>query len=155
MQRLTLHEATPKIKAYCAYQERCHNEVKQKLYGYGLYTREVDQLMAMLIEENYLNEERFARMFAGGKFRMKAWGRIKITQELKRRKISPYLIRVAMKEIDPDVYQQRLSQLAEKKWASLKGKKIEKTAKTTQFLMQKGFELPLIQSTLTAMQEEA
>jgi len=154
MQRLSLQEATPKIKAYCAYQERCHDEVKQKLYGYGLYTRDVDRLMADLIQENYLNEERFARLFAGGKFRMKGWGRIKITQELKLRKVSAYLIRVALKEIEPAAYQATLDKLAGKKWSTLKGKTIEKAAKTTRFLMQKGFELPLIQATVAALSQQ-
>ena len=152
MQRLSLQEAVPKIKAYCAYQERCHNEVKQKLYGYGLYGREVDQLMADLIQENYLNEERFARLFAGGKFRMKGWGRIKITQELQCRKVSEYNIRTAMKEINAIEYQKTLEKLAAQKWDMLQGKKIEKAAKTTRFLMQKGYELPLIQEVVSDLQ---
>ena len=149
--RLTPQQASSKIKAYCAYQERCHHEVRQKLYGYGLYTQQVDQLIADLIEENYLNEARFARLFAGGKFRMKSWGRIKITQELKLRKVSPYNIRMGMKEIDPEDYQQTLQKLAVKKWAELKGKRIEKTAKTINFLMHKGYELPLIQDVVSAL----
>lgn len=150
-QRLTPKQAALKIKAYCAYQERCHQEVKQKLYGYGLYTAEVDQLIADLIEQNYLNEERFARLFAGGKFRMKSWGRIKITQELKLRKVSAYNIRMAMKEIEPEDYRLTMQKLAEKKWADLKGKRIEKSAKVIRYLMQKGFELPLIQDIVTAL----
>lgn len=149
--RLTPQQASIKIKAYCAYQERCHHEVRQKLYGYGLYSQQVDQLIADLIEQNYLNEERFARLFAGGKFRMKSWGRIKITQELKLRKVSAYNIRMAMKEIEPEAYHETLQKLAEKKWAELKGKRIEKTAKTTHYLMQKGFELPLIQDIVGAL----
>lgn len=154
MQRLSLQEAAAKIKTYCAYQERCHDEVRQKLYGFGLYSKEVDQLIADLIQENYLNEERFARLFAGGKFRMKDWGRIKITQELRLRKVSDYNIRAAMKEISPADYQATLDKLVGKKWNGLKGKKIEKTAKTTRFLMQKGYELTLIQATIARLQEE-
>ncbi|UAY57111.1 regulatory protein RecX [Arachidicoccus terrestris] len=154
MQRLSLPEAAAKIKTYCAYQERCHDEVRQKLYGFGLYSKEVDQLIADLIQENYLNEERFARLFAGGKFRMKDWGRIKITQELRLRKVSDYNIRAAMKEISPDAYQATLDKLAGKKWENLKGKKIEKAARTTRFLMQKGYELTLIQATIARLQEE-
>ena len=152
-QRLSVQEASTKIRAYCAYQERCHDEVKQKLYGYGLYSRDVDQLMADLIEENYLNEQRFAVLFAGGKFRMKSWGRIKINQELKLRKVSEYNIRMALKEIPETDYQKTLKKLAEKKWTSLSGKKIEKAAKTTRYLMQKGFELPMIQKVMTGLQE--
>lgn len=151
-QRLSVQEASTKIRAYCAYQERCHDEVKQKLYGYGLYGREVDQLLADLIEENYLNEERFARLFAGGKFRMKAWGKMKIVQELKLRRVSEYNIRMAMKEIPDMDYQGCLEQLAAKKWGTLSGKKIEKAAKTTRYLMQKGYELPLIQKAVGLLQ---
>lgn len=154
MQRLSLQEAAVKIKTYCAYQERCHDEVRQKLYSFGLYNKEVDQLIADLIQENYLNEERFARLFAGGKFRMKDWGRIKITQELRLRKVSDYNIRAAMKEISPTDYQATLDKLVGKKWDGLKGKKIEKAAKTTRFLMQKGYELTLIQATIARLQEE-
>lgn len=154
MQRLTPKEAFQKIKAYCAYQERCHDEVKQKLYGYGLYGRDVDQLMADLIQENYLNEERFARLFAGGKFRMKSWGRVKITQELKQKKVSAYNIRLAMKEIEQEVYIKELDKLTQKKWATLTGKKVEKAAKTTRFLLQKGYEWPLIQASLAELQEK-
>ena len=152
-QRLSVQEAAVKIKAYCAYQERCHDEVRQKLYGYGLYSREVDQLLADLIEENYLNEQRFAILFAGGKFRMKSWGKIKITQELQLRKVSAYTIKMALKEITDTDYQQTLEKLAEKKWAGLTGKKVEKAARTIRYLMQKGYELSLIQNVVNRLQE--
>ncbi|HEV8079593.1 MAG TPA: hypothetical protein VGP43_02700 [Chitinophagaceae bacterium] len=76
--KLTKEQALPKIKLYCAYQERCHKEVKEKLYSLGLYKKDVEQLISQMIEENYLNEERFAIQYAGGKFRMNKWGRIKI-----------------------------------------------------------------------------
>ena len=154
MQRLSLKEAKQKICSFCAYQERSHFEVKQKLFSYGLYANEVDQVLADLIEENFLNEERFAKMFAGGKFRMKGWGRVKISQELKFKKVSPYNIRIALREIDPVDYQEVLDKLAEKKWKSLKGRKVEKAAKTTRFLMQRGFELPLIQDSIASLTQE-
>lgn len=153
-QRLTPQQAAQKIRAYCAYQERCHEEVKRKLYGFGLYGSDVDQLIADLIQEDYLNEERFARLFAGGRFRMKSWGRIKITQELKLRKVSSYIIRMAMREIPEADYQARLEKLARTKWDSLAGKKIVKAAKTTQYLMQKGYELPLIQQVVARLQQD-
>ena len=78
-QKFTPQQALPKAKHYCAYQERCHSEVKEKLYGFGLNTKEVDQILSTLIEENYLNEERFAIQFSGGHFRSKKWGRVKIS----------------------------------------------------------------------------
>jgi regulatory protein len=80
--RLSPKEALVKIQSYCAYQERSHKEVKNKLFEYGLYASEVDELISNLIVDGFLNEERFAKAFAGGKFRIKKWGRLKIQQEL-------------------------------------------------------------------------
>ena len=89
-------QALSKIKQYCSYQERCHEEVKQKLSDFGLSQYEIGQILGILIEENFLNEERFAIQFAGGKFRMKHWGKLKIRQELRQRKVSEYCIKIAM-----------------------------------------------------------
>lgn len=142
-------QALQKIRHFCAYQERCHAEVREKLHGYGLYKTEVETILTQLIEENYLNEERFAEQFAGGKFRIKQWGRIRIQYALKQKKVSDYSIRKAMKTIDEDDYIHTLEKLAKLKWNSLKGEQaISKQAKTTQYLMQKGFELPLIQQAI-------
>jgi regulatory protein len=121
--KLTKSQALPKIKQYCAYQERCHQEVKEKLYSFGLYKNDIDQLIAQLIEENYLNEERFAQHYAGGKFRMKHWGRNKIKQALKQKQVSDYCIKKAMKEIDDEVYMKTLHKLAEQKLKTLKGER--------------------------------
>lgn len=145
MQRLGIEQATQKIKAFCAYQERCHYEVKEKLYGFGLYGKQVDEILALLITENYLNEERFARHFAGGRFRMKGWGRIKIANELKFKKVSPYLIKTALQEIDEDAYLQTLEKLAVKKWQSLPSEPLfVRQGKTIRYLLQKGFENQLV-----------
>jgi regulatory protein len=144
-QRLTKEQALPKIKQYCAYQERCHQEVKDKLYGYGLYKNDVELLISQLIEENYLNEERFARHFASGKFRIKQWGRRKIIYGLKEKNVNPYCIKLGMKEIDEMEYEKVLFVLAEKKWASLKGEQhIVREVKTRNFLAQRGFENELV-----------
>ena len=147
---LTKSIATPKIKHYCSYQERCHSEVKEKLYGFGLNRAEVDELMSMLIEENYLNEERFAIQYAGGKFRMNHWGRNKIRQGLKQRQISDYCIKKAMKEIDEDEYLKLLNKLSEQKLATLKSEKnlFIKKRKLQDFLLQRGFESELIREIL-------
>jgi regulatory protein len=83
-------KAWQKIKHYCAYQERSHAEAREKLYSFGLYRQEVETLLSQLIEENYLNEERFAVAFAGGKFRMKQWGKTKIKYELQQKRVSAY-----------------------------------------------------------------
>ncbi|HEU0227211.1 MAG TPA: regulatory protein RecX [Arachidicoccus soli] len=149
IQKLTPAQALQKIKIFCAYQERSHQEVKDKLYGFGLYRMEVENILAELISENYLNEERFAKMFAGGKYRMKQWGRIKIINELKLKRVSPYNINIAIHEIDENDYLQTLEKLALKKWQSLKADQyILREVKTTKYLMQKGFEVNLIKTAL-------
>lgn len=149
MQPLTPSQALQKIKTYCAYQERSHQEVKDKLYGFGLYKKDVEPIMAELIEENYLNEERFAQMFVGGKFRIKQWGRIKIINELKQKKVSPYNIKIALREIDEPTYLQTLEKMALKKWESLRADQyIVREEKTTKYLMQKGYEINLIREVL-------
>lgn len=100
--------ALRKAESYCAYQERCQQEVRDKLYEWGLWKNAVENIIAKLIQDNFLNEERFAKAYAGGKFRIKKWGKVKIKLELKKRKISDYCIRQAMKEIDGPDYEKEL-----------------------------------------------
>lgn len=143
---LTKEQAFQKAKHYCGYQERSHNEVKEKLYSLGLWKKDVEETISKLIEENYLNEERYAIAFAGGKFRMKHWGKVKIKYELQQKKISAYCIKKAIKEIDEDAYKKTFSKLAAEKWKSLKSEKniFIRKRKAQDYLMQKGFEHDLI-----------
>ena len=113
----TREQALQKLQRYCAYQDRCHAEVRTKLLSLGIYGDDLEEIIVELIGENYLNEERFARSYARGKFRFKCWGRIRITQELKSRRISDYLIRKALEEIDETEYRQALYDLLDKKLA--------------------------------------
>jgi regulatory protein len=145
--QLSKEQALQKLRHYCSYQERCHAEVKEKLYSFGLYKQVVEECISQLIEENYLNEERFAVAFAGGKFRVKHWGRKKIQQELKQKRVSEYCIRKALQEIDQEQYIKTLDKLASKKWSSIKGQGITrfvKNQKTTVWLLQRGYEPELI-----------
>ncbi len=141
-QTFTPEQSVPKIKQYCAYQERCHSEVRDKLYSFGLHKNEVEEIISNLITENYLNEERFAIHFAGGKFRMKQWGKIKIKQALKYKQVSDYCIRKALKEIDGNDYKKTFQKLAEQKLKTLKSEKniFIKKRKLQDFLLQKGYE---------------
>ncbi|HEV7620567.1 MAG TPA: regulatory protein RecX [Flavisolibacter sp.] len=142
---LTKEQAVQKLRHYCGYQERSHYEVKQKLWELGVYRSEHDEIISGLIEDGYLNEERFAKAFAGGKFRMKDWGRKKIYSALKERQISDYNINKAMKEIDEEAYQKKLKELTEKKYASLKSEQyLVRKKKTMDYLLQKGYEPDLI-----------
>lgn len=149
-QTFTPEQSLPKIKQYCAYQERCHAEVRDKLYSFGLRKPEVEQIISELITENYLNEERFAIHFAGGKFRMKQWGKIKIKQALKAKQVSDYCIKKALKEIDSKEYQKTFQKLAEQKLKTLKSERniFIKKRKMQDFLLQKGFETQMIQQEL-------
>ncbi len=140
------------IYRYCNYQERCHQEVKNKLYELGANTTEVNELMAELIESGLLNEERFALSFVRGKFRSKYWGKIRITHELRQRRISDYLIRKALKELDLSEYFARAVWLAERKMESLKGaNSFEMRAKVFKYLLSKGYESSLIQEVLESI----
>lgn len=148
--KLTPQQALQKIKHYCAYQERSHEEVKQRLYSFGLRTIEVDPILARLIEEDYLNEERFARLFAGGRFRMKQWGRVKIRLALRQRNVSEYCIRKGLSEIPDNEYLHTLRRLFTAKWNALKGEKnlLVKKRKALDALLQKGFERDLVMDLL-------
>ena len=135
-----------KIRHYCSYQERNHVETRDKLYSFGLYKHEVETLLSRLIEENYLNEERFAIAFAGGKFRMKQWGRVKIKYELQQKRISPYCIKKAIASIPEDDYASTLEKLYKAKLLTLKSERniFVKKTKVRNYLMQKGYEPAMI-----------
>lgn len=130
------------IKYYCAYQERSHNQVKKKLYEIGGVSKDdVEDLIGTLIEENYLNEERYAKAYAGGKFRIKKWGRQKIIQGLKKQYVSAYCIKKALAEIDENEYKKNLNKAFDQKKVSLKSdkNKFSRMTKMKSFLVQKGY----------------
>ena len=146
IKKLSWEQALPQVKQFCVYRERCHSEVKEKLYALGLYKNDVEQLMAQLIEENYLNDERFAIQYAGGKFRMNQWGRVKIKYALRQKQVSDYSIKKGLKEISESDYKKTLQKLAEQKLKTLKGEKniFVKKKKLQDYLLQKGYEGELV-----------
>jgi regulatory protein len=131
---------------YCQYQERCHSEVRNKLYESGFATPDVEQQISALIEAGLLNEERYARAYARGKFRMMQWGREKIKQQLKARKISAYCIRKGLEEIDETEYENTLNKISSKKWQEYKKEKHPaiRKSKLYRYLIQKGYERELV-----------
>ncbi len=143
---LSKDQTLQKAKQYCAYQERCHSEVKEKLYGFGLYKKDVEELLSVLIEENYLNEERFAIQYAGGKFRMKQWGKVKIKYALKQKQVSEYCIKKALAAIGEPDYTRTLEKLFDQKLKTLRSEKniFIKKRKLQDNLIQKGFEPALV-----------
>jgi regulatory protein len=152
-QYFSKEEALQKAKHYCAYQERCHSEVKEKLYSFGMNKKEVDELLSELISENYLNEERFAILYAGGKFRIKQWGKIKIKYSLKQKQISEYCIKKALAAIDERDYNKTLEKLFDQKLKTLKAEKniFTKKRKLQDYLMQKGFENDLVRKLIASV----
>ena len=137
--------ALQKMQRYCAFQERCHSEVRQKLLELSVYGDTLEEIIAELIADNYLNEERFARSYARGKFRTKAWGRNRIKQELKMRRVSEYCIRKGLEEIEEDDYLATLEKVIHKKLEELRGEDLfTAQQKTAQYAMRKGYESELI-----------
>ncbi len=141
---LTPEMAELKIKQWCAYQERSQNETSNKLYEYGLKKEEVEHIIASLISENFLNEERFALALAGGKFRIKHWGKIKIKIELRKHKISDYSIAKALNTINEDDYLKTITLVLEKKLRQTKSKDKQKLFYgTLNYAVSRGFERDL------------
>ena len=145
MKTYSVHEALEKLRHYCAYQERCHKEVKDKLYSMQMIPDAVEQIIGTLVAENYLNESRFAQQFAHGKFSIKHWGKLRITRELKARAISDYDIRKALLTIDEESYLEKISSISSKKWQQLAGNTLQvRKQKLYQYLAYRGWEKHLI-----------
>ncbi len=148
----TLKEATKKLEGYCAYQERCHQEVNQKLCEMGMIPEAIDQIIAHLIKENYLNEERFAQSFARGKFNIKKWGKNRISNELEQRHISKYNIKTALKEINDETYLDTLAALAEKRLEAIKeANKQKRRKKLADYLLYRGWESHLVYAKISEL----
>lgn len=150
---LTPEKARLKIFRFCSYQERSHNEVRQKLFQYGLRQSDVELIITELITAGFLNEERFARAYAGGKFRMKKWGRIKIQNELEFRGLTKNCIKSGMQEIDEDDYRKSLEELLLKKSTALNAVSDQfiRRDKIANYGIQKGFEPELVWQIIKAL----
>ena len=141
----TIKTAIPKLEHYCAYQDRCHEEVIQKLRSMKMDSDEIDAIIVHLIASNFLNESRFACSFARGKHRIKHWGKIRIVNELKFRKISQYNINLALKEITTEEYEATFHNLAEQNWESIReSNPLKKRKKFCDYVLRKGFESNLV-----------
>ena len=149
----TIKEAIQKLEHYCAYQDRCHEEVEQKLRSMKMNSEEIDQIMAHLINDNFLNEERFACSFARGKHRIKHWGKIRITNELKFRGINQTLINIALKEISPEEYYDTFETLANRHWESIREtNSLKKRKKFCDYMLRRGFESNLVYEKLRELE---
>ncbi len=141
----SVQEATKKMERYCAYQERCHKEVTEKLSAMNMIPEAIDQIVGHLIQENFLNEERFAKAFARGKFNIKKWGANRIIRELKFRCISAYNIKSALAEIQNEDYLKTFDELAKKRLSQIKETNtFKKKKKLSDYLLYRGWESHLV-----------
>lgn len=141
----TVDEATRLLESYCAYQERCHKEIEQKLYDLKMIPEAKEKIILHLMQHDFLNEERFSKAFVRGKFNIKKWGRIRLINELKFKNISAYNIKSALKEINDNDYINTLQEIAEKKSPLIKEANLyKKRNKLSTFLISKGFESSLV-----------
>ncbi|MGB5359941.1 regulatory protein RecX [Eudoraea sp.] len=148
----TINEAQKKIERYCAYQERCHLEVTTKLRAMRMIPEAIDLITTHLIQNNFLNEERFSRSYARGKFNIKNWGKGKIVSELKRRNISKYNIKLAMEEIDEEDYAKKLDLIARKRLIQIKEGSLQKRRKKlADYLLYRGWEMNLVYSKISEL----
>ena len=152
--RYSLQQAMEKGRAYCTFQERCHQEMRDRLYSWGQHKDDVENTIAALIEDDFLNEERFAKAYARGKFRMKKWGRNKIVHQLKTRQVSDHCIRVGVAEIDDTEYHETLAGLVDKKMRSMnEPNEFIKKDKVSKYLIGRGFEADLVGEELKRSQD--
>ena len=146
---MILGEARVKAANYCAYQERTQQQVRDKLYSLGLRPDDVEEVLTSLITENFINEERFAKSFASGKFRLKKWGKVKIRFHLQELGLSEYCIKKGLEEIDEKEYFETLNDMVEKKLDRTKDENIYKLNwKVADYLINKGYEPELVWETL-------
>ncbi|MCG9791755.1 regulatory protein RecX [Flavobacterium algicola] len=149
----TIREAVKKLEHYCAYQDRCHQEVISKLWEMQLDENEKQEVIAQLINDKFLNEERFARSFARGKHRIKHWGKNRITNELKMKGINQTLIKIALKEIEEE-YDENFDQWTERFWELLfENNKLKKRKKFCDYFLRRGFESFLIYDKVTQLEK--
>ncbi|HXU27437.1 MAG TPA: regulatory protein RecX [Bacteroidia bacterium] len=151
----TPEQALIKIRDWCAYQERCQQEARDKLYDYGLKTDDVENIIAQLVNENFINEERFAIAFAGGKFRIKRWGKVKIKQELKAKRVSDYCIKKGLAVIDNTDYINTLKKVLTLKSKSITEKNfLKKKQKLVRYALSKGYEQDIVFDLLKSQEED-
>jgi len=145
----TVDELQSKMEQYCVYQDRCHQEIERKMKEYQMIPEAKEKILLHLMRHDFLNEERFSKSFARGKFRIKNWGKQRIIRELKIKNISSYNIKTALKEIDEELYVKTIEKIAASKKNTIKESNLfKKKKKIYDYLYRKGYESSLIQETI-------
>ena len=148
------HLALIKMQSWCAYQERSQQDARDKLYELGMWPEAVENIIVQLIQDNFLNEERFAMTFARGKFTIKKWGRIKIKQELKQKRVSDYCLKKALAQIDETEYINTLKKIIDSKSKLIKEpNKLKFQYKLMNYALSKGYEKDLVFDVLNNNEE--
>lgn len=147
-------EVKHKIEQWCAYRDRCHKEVYDKLRKYGLDDEDTNALIAHLIEYQFLDEQRYAESFVSGKYRIKRWGKKKIYMHLRQKDVPKRIIESALATIDEKVYRENIETLAEKKWEEKKGNHFERKVKVQRFLAGRGYDFELIHQVLDDLENQ-
>jgi regulatory protein len=151
----TLEEARRKMEKYCIYQDRCHQEIEKKLREMGMIQQASEVIQLHLMEHDFVNEERFARSFARGKFKIKKWGKKRIVNELKQREVSNYNIEAGLSEIDPIEYQNTLEEIGRRRFENVRETNtLKKRKKVADFLLRKGFESHKVYELVMALERE-
>ncbi|MDN3641890.1 regulatory protein RecX [Lutimonas halocynthiae] len=151
----TLEEAKRSMERYCVYQDRCHQEIEKKLRQMNMIPQACDLILLHLMEHDFLNEERFSRSFARGKFRIKQWGRRRIEMELKQRDISAYNIKAGLSEISQEEYEKVFEEVSKKRFDSVREPNVfKKRKKVADFLLRKGFESNKVYEVLRELEKE-
>lgn len=151
----TVEEAKRSLEKFCVYQDRCHQEIERKLQVMGMIPQAREVVLLHLMDHDFLNEERFARSFARGKFRIKQWGRRRIERELAQRDISAYNIKAALTEIEPETYEEVFQEMSRKKFSEVKEPNLlKKRKKVADFLLRKGFESNKVYEVLRELEKE-
>ena len=151
----TLEEAKRKMERYCVYQDRCHKEIEQKIREMGMIPQASEVIQLHLMEHDFVNEERFARSFARGKFKIKKWGKRRIINELKQRDVSKYNIEAGLSEINQEDYEKTLEEIGRKKFEFVRESNVyKKRKKVADFLLRKGFESHKVYELVMALERE-
>ena len=153
--KMSAAQAKQRIAAYCAYQERCISEVRNRLEDFGINNQQSEMIIAQMVDEDFINEQRFTEAFVRGRFTIKKWGKVRIRQELKMRDVPEHYISKALSLIPDDEYLDTLTYLARRKWTLTKEPNIlKKKAKVNRFLMFRGFENDIIKDVVDAIAVE-
>lgn len=152
---ITTQEALYKASALCSTTEYCSTEIRQKLLKWGVSENDSESIIQKLTDDGYINEERYCLAFIHDKLNYNKWGRRKIHEALRQKRIASSLIRETLGQIDPDLYQQILKKILDSKNKEIKADNAyERNGKLMRFALSRGFESEYISRLLPDIYDE-